>query len=108
MIEITGYRYTSDWYISEKRQINENEVYGFELDWRGGPEWHIVIIPKEKFKLKYVDDEVGHGVDLSETIKFLNNPLVKILNVVNYHHGDNFNKAIRDLFLVTEKATGEK
>jgi hypothetical protein len=104
-IEVTGYRYTSDWFIPEKRQIDTSEVWGFNLDWRGGPEWHIVIKPKDKFKTKYIDDEVGHGVDLIETKTFLNNRLVKILKVVNFHHSDNFNQAIRELFVTQKEGT---
>ena len=107
MIEVRGIYYWSDWSTEELVKIDETKIWGFELHYRGDNSWHVVVKVKDKQKCRksklhpegfyYPDYEVYSGVLLNELIKFLRNPDVKILRIVNYHSSDDFLVRLKEL-----------
>ncbi len=105
MINIESYSSTSDWYRTENHEIEPEEIFGFELHWRG-ENWHVVVKTKEKCADGYYSYELGHWLPFSNAVDFISNKDVKILKIYNYHSSDNFNEAL--FKLITASVQEEK
>ncbi len=87
MIELIGNVDVADWWMQEKFEVNPNEIFGFEIDYRGS--WHIIVKVKEKQRCKrsaiypkgyyYLDYEIGNCVELGVIVDLIKNPEAKIL-----------------------------
>ena len=96
LIKLTGNRYSIDWVYDENKEIETNDIFGFELHWRGDS-WHIVVRTKEKCSDGYYYYEIGHWVDKREAKRLLSIKEAKILKIINYHSSNNFTEALLEL-----------
>ena len=96
IIEITSHRFSIDWTYDEKHKINLKDIWGVELHWRGDS-WHVVVVTRERLRddSGYSTYELSHWVNNLEIKKILNNPLIMVKKIVNYHSSKNFIQEIQ-------------
>jgi hypothetical protein len=108
MITVISYWFWSDNTENKKYTVDETQIFGFELHYRGDDSWHIKVCVKEKQKCAksktnpegwyHPDYELSHCVPYNEVIKFINNSLVHLLKIVNYHNSVDFDQKLLKLY----------
>jgi hypothetical protein len=100
MIKIIGQHFYSDDTQNIMHEIDDTQIFGFELHYRGENSWHIVVKVKQTYHYG-LDFEIEHRVDYWEMVKFLQNPIATSLvrEIINYHNSDDFYKELKDLIL---------
>lgn len=90
IIHIEAERFSIDWTYTDKHDINLDEIWWFELDWRWDS-WHIVVVTKQELSSwVYYKYDLSHWVDVREVVKLLMDKRAKIKCIRNYHNSDNF------------------
>lgn len=104
IIKIQSHRYTSDWFTYDSHKVESDDIFGFELHYRG--EWHVVVKTKKKIgENQYETYELSHGVSNSEIVRLINNPDAKILEFKNYHISSDFIKKLTFIIDWAKKET---
>jgi hypothetical protein len=106
MIKIIGQHFWSDYTSNDTHEIDEKQIFGFELHYRGENSWHIVVKVKKTYHCG-LDFEIEHRVDYWEMVKFLQNSTASsmIREIINYHNSDDFYKELKDLILKAHGST---
>lgn len=85
MIVISGYVTYIDWAEWIDVEIDETKIHGFQLDYRGGGEWFVIVHPKEGKPY-----QVKKGTGRRSIAHLLSNPQAKILRITNEHNSKDF------------------
>jgi hypothetical protein len=84
-ITISCYETYIDWAEWVPVNIDTSKIHGFQLDYRGGGEWFVIVHPKDGKPY-----EVKKGISRSSVHDLFRNPKAKILQVCNYHQSADF------------------
>ena len=87
LIKIKALKFWSDYTDIITEEIDEKVIFGFEIHYRLSS-WHIILVGTKE--TDYFKRDIGNQVYTDEIKKLIDNPLAKILKIVNGHSSDKF------------------
>lgn len=95
MIEIERYKFGYDWTTFPVEKIDESKITGFEISYRGGGDWFVIVKPKKEHSHLY--SETLH-ITFSSLVDLFLNPDAIILNIENFSRTNDFMADLTKLF----------